>query len=153
MRRADAYGASQKRQNKLMPYAWTKEHPSETELQLWPHQSLPPLGFAAVMIGGFGFAMIPLIGVLGTMILWGLLPFMLVALFGLWFALRRNEKDLRIQEVLTLTPDQTDGSGRLSAHLRAAFLSFGSSIMSPRECEIARLIIKGHSTKAIAYGP
>ena len=50
----------------------------------------------------------------------------------------------------TLTPDQTDGSGRLSAHLKAAFLSFGSSIMSPRECEIARLIIKGHSTKAIA---
>ena len=31
-----------------------------------------------------------------------------------------------------------------------AFDAFGSSVLSPREGEIARMILKGHSSKAIA---
>ncbi len=49
-----------------------------------------------------------------------------------------------------LTPESTDGSGRLAAHLDESFAAFGNSVLSPREAEITRLILKGHSTKAIA---
>ena len=44
---------------------------------------------------------------LGTVLLWGLLPFMLAATAGLYYALRRNERDRQILEVLTVTPDET----------------------------------------------
>ena len=50
----------------------------------------------------------------------------------------------------TLSPDRTSGSGRLPAHLKSAFEKFGTSILSPREGEIARLILQGHSSKSIA---
>lgn len=49
-----------------------------------------------------------------------------------------------------LTPDQFDGTGRLAAQLEEAFDSFGASCLSPREGEIARMILQGYSTKAIA---
>jgi len=49
-----------------------------------------------------------------------------------------------------LTPEMTDGSGRLAAHLDESFAAFGNSVLSPREAEITRLVLKGHSTKAIA---
>jgi len=49
-----------------------------------------------------------------------------------------------------LTPESTDGSGRLAAHLDESFACFGNSVLSPREAEITRLVLKGHSTKAIA---
>ncbi|WP_371171062.1 helix-turn-helix transcriptional regulator [Aliiroseovarius sp. 2305UL8-7] len=49
-----------------------------------------------------------------------------------------------------LTPDHFDGSGRLAAHLDRAFEAFGSKVLSPREGEIARMILQGHSSKSIA---
>ncbi|WP_134643138.1 helix-turn-helix transcriptional regulator [Pseudaestuariivita atlantica] len=49
-----------------------------------------------------------------------------------------------------LTPESPDGSGRLAAHLDESFAAFGNSVLSPREAEITRMILKGHSTKAIA---
>lgn len=49
-----------------------------------------------------------------------------------------------------LSPERTDGSGRLAAHLEAAFDSFGTSVLSPREGDIVRMILKGHSSKSIA---
>lgn len=49
-----------------------------------------------------------------------------------------------------LSPQRPDGSGRLAAHLEDAFDNFGSSVLSPRESEIVRMILKGHSSKAIA---
>lgn len=50
----------------------------------------------------------------------------------------------------SLSSGNTDGSGRLGAHLQAAFEAFGSSVLSPREGEIVRMILRGHSSKAIA---
>lgn len=50
-----------------------------------------------------------------------------------------------------LSLGNTDGSGRLGAHLQAAFEAFGTSVLSPREGEIVRMILKGHSSKAIAW--
>ncbi len=49
-----------------------------------------------------------------------------------------------------LSAQRPDGSGRLAAHLEAAFDAFGSSVLSPREAEIVRMILKGHSSKSIA---
>ena len=53
----------------------------------------------------FLLSTIPLYGLIGTVVLWGVLPFLLLALGAMWYALRRNERDLQILEVLTLTPD------------------------------------------------
>jgi DNA-binding CsgD family transcriptional regulator len=49
-----------------------------------------------------------------------------------------------------LTPQRLEGTGRLAAQLDAAFAAFGDSVLSPREAEITRMILQGHSTKAIA---
>ena len=49
-----------------------------------------------------------------------------------------------------LTPERFDGTGRLAAQLEEAFTSFGASLLSPREGEITRMILQGHSSKAIA---
>ncbi len=90
-----------------MPHSWTETTDTRAELHLWPHNSLPPQGFAAMILGFFLFASIPLYAMLGTVLLWGLLPFMLAATAGLYYALRRNERDRQILEVLTVTPDET----------------------------------------------
>ena len=87
-----------------MPYTWTDNSQDMSELRLWPHQSLPAHGFAATILGIFTLSTIPLYGLIGTVLLWGILPFMLMALGAMWYALRRNERDLQIMEVLTLTP-------------------------------------------------
>lgn len=90
-----------------MPFAWepTKRTAHREELHLWPHQSLRPQGFAGMILMMFAFLLLPLFALLGTVLLWGLLPFMLLALGGLWLALSRSRKDAQIMEVLTLSPE------------------------------------------------
>lgn len=88
----------------MMPYHWTNTGQDSEELELWPHNSLPPEGFAVMILGFFLFASIPLYAMLGTILLWGLLPFMLAATWALYYALRRNWRDRQIREVLTVTP-------------------------------------------------
>lgn len=91
-----------------MPYNWTRsDHATESELHLWPHNALPPEGFAAIVLGFFLFASIPLYWLIGTVVLWGMLPFTLAAVGALYWALRRNRKDRNILEVLTVSPDET----------------------------------------------
>ncbi|SDG58096.1 DUF2244 domain-containing protein [Alloyangia pacifica] len=91
-----------------MPYTWkTVTKDQAAELTLWPHQSLSAKGFVTFIGIFFFMALIPFYGLLGTHLLWGLLPFMLAALWGIWYALRRNERDRQIVEVLTLSPDTT----------------------------------------------
>ncbi len=91
-----------------MPYRWTPDttEAAAQELRLWPHNSLPPEGFAAMVLGFFLFATIPLYGLLGTVLLWGVLPFVLAATAALYYALRRNGRDRQILEVLTVTPER-----------------------------------------------
>ena len=89
-----------------MPYHWTTPPRAHAqEMQLWPHNSLPPKGSAAFILATFGMATLPLYGLLGTTLLWGLLPFLLIALAGLYYALRRNEADRQIVEILKITPE------------------------------------------------
>jgi uncharacterized membrane protein len=42
---------------------------------------------------------------LGTVLLWGLLPFVLLAVGGVWWALEASYRSARVSEVLTVTPD------------------------------------------------
>ncbi|MGD9862156.1 MAG: DUF2244 domain-containing protein [Pseudodonghicola sp.] len=90
-----------------MPYKWTDPVPgSETrELQLWPHNSLPPRGLGIFVLATFALLLVPLLALLGSVLLWGILPFILLAVGGIWYALNRSYRDRRILEVLTLTAD------------------------------------------------
>lgn len=92
-----------------MPYDW-KPQEAHTELHLWPHQSLPLRGFVWFIVVTFALLMVPLLPLLGSVILWGVLPFLLLALAGIWFALSRSRHQAQIIEVLTLSDSH--------AHLR-----------------------------------
>ena len=86
-----------------MPYQWTTEpDASPQEMRLWPHQSLPPKGMAAFVLTTFTMILIPVVTLLGSPVLWGLLPFVLLAVWGMYYALQRNHHALKIVEVLTL---------------------------------------------------
>lgn len=90
-----------------MPYEWT--HPQgtdpDTRLSLWPYRSLPRRGFAAFVLATFALITIPLYPLLGTFVLWGLLPFLLLAVGGLWWALDSSYRSARLREELTIAPD------------------------------------------------
>lgn len=89
-----------------MPYEWTTQPSAQTQqMRLWPYQSLPPKGFAAFVLATFGMILLPTFGLLGTKLLWGLLPFVLAAVWGIYYALQSNHRARQIEEVLTLEPD------------------------------------------------
>ena len=88
-----------------MPYRWDTARGKEKTLTLWPHQSLPPGGFVLFIGATSAMLVLPLLAVLGTVVLWALLPFLAIAVAGTWFAIHRNRMGARIQEELTLTQD------------------------------------------------
>ncbi|KEJ90050.1 DUF2244 domain-containing protein [Sulfitobacter donghicola] len=94
-----------------MPYKWTSP-PQDTPqtMVLWPHNSLPARGMASFVLATFTMITIPVLGLLGSPILWGMLPFTLAAVWGMYWALQRNHKSRQINEELVL--DDT------MAHLR-----------------------------------
>jgi DNA-binding CsgD family transcriptional regulator len=49
-----------------------------------------------------------------------------------------------------LPPNAFVVPGSLGAHVMTAMARFGTSCLSDREAEVARLILKGHSSKVIA---
>ena len=86
-----------------MPYEWITPDQSRVQrLRLWPHQSLPAKGFVAFILATFFMILIPAMALLGTVLLWGMLPFLLMAVGGMYLALQRNHRARRIEEVLTL---------------------------------------------------
>ncbi|MEP2533877.1 DUF2244 domain-containing protein [Shimia sp.] len=87
-----------------MPYRWSSDDPdTHSVLTLWPHRSLPRRGFAAMVLMAFTFGTMPLYGLLGTVFLWGILPFVLIMVVGLWWGLERSYRDGDIFEDLSLT--------------------------------------------------
>ena len=89
-----------------MPYQWKQGPDGEQELRLWPHNSLPPRGAMAVVLAVFLFGLMPLFAVLGSVLLWGLLPFLLLTVLGLWLAFEMNYRARSVSEVLTLSDTQ-----------------------------------------------
>lgn len=91
-----------------MPYQWTTSpNASCKELHLWPHNSLPQHGMAAFVLSTFFLILIPALAMLGSILLWTLLPFLLGAVWAMYFALRYNRRSRQIVEVLTLNATQT----------------------------------------------
>lgn len=89
-----------------MPYAWHDAAPEDDSgavLHLWPHRSLPLRGFAWVIGLTAAFLALPMLAVLGTDVLWGLLPFAALVVWALWRAIRRSYQGP--SEELRLSPD------------------------------------------------
>ena len=86
-----------------MPYQWTTTNDTE-QLIAWPHKSLSSNGFVTFIAITCAMLLLPLLAVLGSPILWGLLPFLAGTVALTWYFLRRSNKDRDIREVLRLTP-------------------------------------------------
>lgn len=108
-----------------MPYQWlppdSSESPDVQRMRLWPHRSLPRRGFVWFIGGTAGLIALPLLSVIGSPVLWGLLPFLLLAISGIWFALQRNNRDREILEELTLTPARVTLTRQGPRNARAAW--------------------------------
>lgn len=87
-----------------MPYRWT-ETDDATELRLWAHRSLPKTGFAKVILTLFALIILPILALLGTALLWGVLPFALLVVGGLYGAFMRSYRDGTVQEILRIGPE------------------------------------------------
>lgn len=87
-----------------MPYQWTTRPNEQTQtMHLKPHGSLPARGMAGFVLATFTLILLPILGLLGTPLQWVLLPFVLVAVWGTYFALQQNHKQRQITDILTLT--------------------------------------------------
>ena len=87
-----------------MPHDWTRDGEADL-LRAWPHRSLPKRGFVW-FIGLTAVALLlPLLAVLGTAVLWGLLPFAVLAVAGVWYGLQRSYRSGATVEMLRLTPE------------------------------------------------
>lgn len=93
-----------------MPYEWLTARPEPgaplAELHAWPYRSLPRSGYAGFIgatAAGLGILMV---AVVGSPILWGLLPFALGALLAIWWALSHSYRTGEAMEILKLWPDR-----------------------------------------------
>ena len=90
-----------------MPYQWTGSDDKAT-LTLRPYRSLPVTGFVMFIGGTALMLLLPLLALLGTALLWGILPFILIVVGGTWWAFARNYRDATLTEVLTLSHERID---------------------------------------------
>ncbi len=91
-----------------MPYEWlppTTDAPDMSCLRLRPHRSLPRTGFVWFIGATAVLLAIPLVGLIGSPVLWGILPFLLGALWAIWWALQRSYRDGEITETLLIGRD------------------------------------------------
>ena len=93
-----------------MPYAWQDDTAPEDSgavsyrLEAWPYRSLPKRGFVWVIGLTAGALALPLLAVVGSAVMWGLLPFAVLAVWGLWRAIGLSYRSAATREVLVLTP-------------------------------------------------
>ena len=107
-----------------MPYQWDETLPEAPDdpgafcyakggkpcarLTLWPHRSMTNSGFAWFIGLTFAMFLLPLLALLGSVALWGLLPFLSLALWGIWYSIRRNDADRSQHEVLSIWEDRVE---------------------------------------------
>lgn len=104
-----------------MPYEWTTPDGPDApkaELHLWPYRSLLRRDFVIFISLTAALVLVPLMAVIGSPVLWGILPFILLMLAGIWWGLSRSYKDGEIVEELRLWPDriELDRHDRKSGH-------------------------------------
>lgn len=91
-----------------MPYEWSetpRRNAANLELRLWPFRSLVRRGFVVFIGITAAMTLFPLLAFLGSSILWMLLPFCLIMVCAIWFALHISNRRADILEILILTPD------------------------------------------------
>jgi uncharacterized membrane protein len=82
-----------------------RSDPPDLALTLWPNRSATRKAWTwVVALLALGLAL-PLLGLAGTSAAWGMLPFLVAALVGLYLAVRRSHHDGRLREELRLWPD------------------------------------------------
>lgn len=93
-----------------MPYEWITQPAGDdahkAELHLWPYRSLLRRDFVIFIAGTSALVALPLVAVLGSPVVCALLPFLLLMLAGIWFALNRSYRGGEIVEELRLWDDQ-----------------------------------------------
>jgi uncharacterized membrane protein len=104
-----------------MPYEWINDTQGASDhsgaslpaadsplahLRLWPFRSLPKRGFVGFIGATAALLAVPLIPLLGSPVLWGILPFLLLAIWAIWTALSRSYRDGEVLEDLILWPDR-----------------------------------------------
>ncbi len=88
-----------------MPYEWTPERPHDTShwrLSLWPYRSLLRKDFVMFIGATAALVALPLLTLLGQPVLWGLLPFFLLMIAGVWYALHVSYRRGEVLEELTV---------------------------------------------------
>lgn len=89
-----------------MPYEWTPAPPQrlpDWRLSLWPYRSLLRRDFVVFIGATAMLVLLPLLAVLGTIVLWGLLPFFAITIAGVWYALHVSYKRGEVLEELSVT--------------------------------------------------
>ena len=98
-----------------MPLEWSEERgaPDETGapsrvrvLSLWPYRSLSNRGFAWFIGTTCALVAVPLLTLLGSPVIWFLLPFFTVTVGLTWVLLRRSWRTGDLVEELRLAPGQ-----------------------------------------------
>ena len=87
-----------------MPYQWLPPQDGTRRLHLWPYRSLPRQGFVIFISATAALIALPLVTVLGSPVMWALLPFLLMAVAAIWWALMQSYRDGQIIEDLVLEP-------------------------------------------------
>lgn len=89
-----------------MPYAWQPDTQDGTRrLLIWRHRSLTVRGFVWFIGATALLLVLPLLAMTGSAAMWGLLPFALAALAGLWWAMQHQWRGGGSYEELALSPD------------------------------------------------
>tara|TARA_E500000331_G_C16895059_1_gene556420 strand:+ start:140 stop:643 length:504 start_codon:yes stop_codon:yes gene_type:complete len=94
-----------------MPYHWTTNSQNGRNiriLELWPHNSLPKQGFASFIVTTFILILLPLLSLSGTLVFWGLLPFLMLAIWAVWTAIQHSYKRNEIYECLSFGKQTLD---------------------------------------------
>jgi len=101
-----------------MPYAWDNEMRAAPEgsgaassaararLRLWPHRSMTNGGFAFFVAASFALICLPLLSVLGSPVMWALMPFAMGTLALTVGMIRLNDRRLQMSEELVLSEDR-----------------------------------------------
>lgn len=89
-----------------MPYEWLPPTGDSRHLHLWPYRSLPRRGMVWFLGGTALCIAVPLLGLVGSPVLWGLLPFLMATIAAIWWALEKSFRDAEMVEDLEITPDR-----------------------------------------------
>ncbi|RDC73652.1 DUF2244 domain-containing protein [Rhodovulum sp. 12E13] len=108
-----------------MPYAWDEigdaaPDPSgaapagggpagagpRARLRLWPHRSMTNRGYALFVGATFALICVPMLSVLGSPVMWAILPFAMGTLGLTMWLIRMNDRSLLLTEELTLWDDR-----------------------------------------------